>query len=180
MKIFSKVYANSSFVFGSETIHFEGNAAEVSEELFRQIKESGFPFISDNENEKSDDKTFKEYNEDLQKISTEYASEITHLKNLLQGKDLQIAELKTDLQNWKTLYEKDVAALKSQLNLIKSVETSSGENKTEDVQLKKELESMKVPELEILAAESNCTAEEIKDAKTKANLIKLIMGKVSE
>jgi hypothetical protein len=176
MKVFSAVHANTSISFAGTIIKFQGNTAEITEDLYKKIREVNYPHISAEEISLKT-KEEKDFDKDLREVNKEYIEEIARLKNIIKSKDTQISELKKDNEDWKAQYQKDTEELKRKLSSVQSPapEVAEEKNTEEDLQLKKELEGMKVSELEALAAEQGIPAEEIKKAKLKAELIELIL-----
>lgn len=185
MKIVSPVYVNMDLKFGESTISFKNGSAEVSEEVFAEIQSSGFPNIyAEGKNPGVKTKDRENFDKTLDELNKEYMAEIDRLKSTNAAKVQEIKELKQQLENLKAAYDKDVKELQSKL--LSKVETPSpvvapAEIKvpaqtTEEQEVRKDLESMKLLDLQKIATDQGIE-ESLSKKLTKKELIDQIMGK---
>lgn len=113
MKVKSNVYANRTIRFEGQNIVFTGNSADVSDDVWAKLKNSGLPVFSSLPEDKS--KTEKDFDSDVQALNKGYQAELSTLHTRIANLKDQLKSSKTETEDWKRLYEKDVADLKKKL-----------------------------------------------------------------
>lgn len=170
MKVTSKKYRDQAISIFGELIKFQGNVAEISEELYDKIVASKFPNIY-KEGEEPRAKSVNEIDADktIEVLKEEYLAEIDRLKNVIKAKDDKIKGLKSEVETWK----KEVESLKRQIPEIqvsqKKVEPQDEASDEND--LRSTLESMSFNDLKKLAAEEGMEQGKIDSSKNKKLLI---------
>lgn len=113
MKVKSNVYANRTIRFEDQNIVFTGNSADVSDDVWAKLKNSGLPVFNSLPEDKS--KTEKDFDSDVQALNKGYQAELSTLHTRIENLKDQLKSSKTETENWKSLYEKDVADLNKRL-----------------------------------------------------------------
>lgn len=194
MKIVSPVYKGKLILCG-EIVDFQNKGeAEVSEELFAKIQQSGFPNVfkkGEAPGVKTNER--KQFDESLKEVNEEYMIEIDRLKGIIKLKDQTIAELKTEADTWKKTYKEETDKLKKQLitlqqspaptvketapvvNDVKPSEKKE-ETKSPEEELREELQAMKLKELQELAIKEGSEKSSVMKM-TKEELVNILIGK---
>lgn len=182
MKIVSPVYVNQSIKFDNSIIEFKNGSAEINDELFFKIKSSGFPNIyEDGQNPGVRTKPAADFDKTIKELNTEYMEEIDRLKRVNASKTQENKELKQQLENLKVAYAKDMQDLQRKLAQPASQQVKESQQVeaavSEEDEVRKDLEAMKVVDLQKIAADQEGTDIEIFKKLTKKELIDRIMGK---
>jgi hypothetical protein len=182
MKIVSPIYKGKINLFG-EIVDFTARGeAEVTEELWKKISETGFPNIFEKgQTPGIISKERDNFDKSLKEVNEEYMLEIDRLKKIIHVKEQEVAEAKQQTEVWKNTYKEETEKLRAQLLALtktpaETAKPAPAEESSIEDDLLKELEAMKVPELRKAALEEGLDAEAVGKA-TKSELIKMIMKK---
>lgn len=182
MKIISPVYVNQAIKFNDFVIEFKNGSAEVSDELFFEIKRSGFPNIyEEGQNPGIKTKSAADFDKTIKELNTEYMEEIDRLKRVNAAKTQENKELKQQLENLKVSYAKDMQDLQRKLTQpavqAEPIQQIDSPVISEEDEVRKDLEAMKVVDLQKIAADQEGVDVESFKKLTKKELVDRIMGK---
>lgn len=157
-KVISNIYIDKKILLFGEFIEFKKGEAEISDDLLKKIKETGYPNIYEkgqmltqkSDNEIDVDKT-------IQALKKEYLLEIERLNNIIKTKDQTITALNDDLKQWKEEVEK-LKGTKKELS-------------KEEIETRKTLDSMSLEELKKLATEEGMDKTQFEKIKKKSELV---------
>lgn len=157
-KVTSNIYIDKKILLFGEFIEFKKGEAEISDDLLKKIKETGYPNIYEkgqmpiqkSDNEIDADKT-------IQALKKEYLLEIERLNNIIKTKDQTITALNDDLKQWKEEVEK-LKGTKKELS-------------KEEIETRKTLDSMSLEELKKLATEEGMDKTQFEKIKKKSELV---------
>lgn len=182
IKVYSREYSNTPIRFGSDLVVFKNGEAEVSEDLYKKVKEMNFPIYT-----KEDMPEYKTPNQidadvTIEEMKKEYLAEIDRLNNIIKAKDQKIEQLNIEVKTWKDEYEKTMKVETSE----QTKKTSKNkENTTENLsnelkEVKEDLEKMSFAELKELATEESIKGvDKFTEETQKADLINLIISSYS-
>lgn len=139
VKVYSRSYQNVVVKFGTELVKFANGEAEISEDLYKKIKEMNFPIYT-----KEDQPQYKTANQidadaTIDEMKKEYLAEIDRLNNIVNAKNKEIERLNLEVKTWKEEFEK----LSKQKDIKEEKKTSQNEEKSVEKELSSELKEVK-------------------------------------